>query len=120
MSPSANKWRGSKPGPWDLPVAGGEPLPVLYVQMDGTGVPGGEKKETLGRQGKVAGQPAHTREVKLGCVFTQTTWDEEGYPIRAPASTTYTGRRGKPPRSSAYAFTGKPALAVGAAPASGW
>jgi hypothetical protein len=25
------------------------------------------KKETLGRQGKADGQPAHTREVKLGC-----------------------------------------------------
>ena len=49
------------------------------------------KKETVGRQGKIAGQPAHTREVKLGCVFTQTTWDQEGYPIRAPDSTTYTG-----------------------------
>jgi len=74
----------------DLPVAGGEPLPILYVQMDGTGVPV-VKKETLGRQGKLQGQPAPTREVKLGCVFTQTTWDEEGYPIRAPDSTTYTG-----------------------------
>jgi hypothetical protein len=74
----------------DLPVAGGEALPILYVQMDGTGVPV-VKKETVGRQGKVAGQPAHTREVKLGCVFTQTTWDQKGYPIRAPASTTYTG-----------------------------
>ena len=49
------------------------------------------KKETLGRQGKVAGQAAHTREVKLGCVFTQTTWDKKGYPLRAPDSTTYTG-----------------------------
>ena len=28
---------------------------------------------------------------RLGCVFTQTTWDEEGYPIRDPDSTTYTG-----------------------------
>jgi hypothetical protein len=27
----------------------------------------------------------------LGCVFTQTTWDQEGYPIRDPHSTTYTG-----------------------------
>jgi len=27
----------------------------------------------------------------LGCVFTQTTWDEEGYAIRDPDSTTYTG-----------------------------
>ena len=74
----------------DLPAIVGEPIPVLYVQMDGTGVPV-VKKETLGRQGKLAGQPAHTREVKLGCVFTQTTWDERGYAIRDPDSTTYTG-----------------------------
>src|SRR6266404_2138463 len=74
----------------ELPVVAGEPIPVLYVQMDGTGVPV-VKKETVGRQGKTEGQPAHTREVKLGCVFTQTTWDKEGYPIRDPDSTTYTG-----------------------------
>jgi len=74
----------------DLPVRVGEPIPILYVQMDGTGVPV-VKKETVGRQGKVPGQPAHTREVKLGCVFTQTTWDKKGYPIRDPDSTTYTG-----------------------------
>jgi hypothetical protein len=24
-------------------------------------------------------------------VFTQTTWDKQGYPIRDPDSTTYTG-----------------------------
>jgi len=58
--------------------------------VDGTGVPV-VKKETVGRQGKVDGQPAHTREAKLGCVFTQTTWDQEGYAIRNPASTTYVG-----------------------------
>jgi hypothetical protein len=74
----------------DLPIVVGEPVPILYVQMDGTGVPV-VKKETLGRQGKTDGQPAHTREVKLGCVFTQTGWDQEGYPIRDPDSTTYTG-----------------------------
>ncbi len=49
------------------------------------------KAETAGRTGKVDGQPAHTREVKLGCVFTQTTWDKEGYAIRDSDSTTYTG-----------------------------
>ena len=27
----------------------------------------------------------------MGCVFTQTTWDREGYPIRDPDSTTYRG-----------------------------
>jgi hypothetical protein len=74
----------------DLPIVIGEPIPILYVQMDGTGVPA-VKKETVGRQGKTNGLPAHTREAKLGCVFTQTTWDKEGYPIRNPDSTTYTG-----------------------------
>jgi hypothetical protein len=74
----------------NLPVIAGEPIPILYVQMDGTGVPV-VQKETVGRQGKTEGQPAHTREAKLGCVFTQTTWDREGYPIRDADSTTYTG-----------------------------
>jgi hypothetical protein len=74
----------------DLPMAIGEPVPILYVQMDGTGVPV-VKKETAGRKGKVHGQPPHTREAKLGCVFTQTSWDEEGFAIRDPDSTTYTG-----------------------------
>jgi hypothetical protein len=74
----------------DLPIVIGKPIPILYVQMDGTGVPV-VKKETIGRIGKTEGQPAHTREAKLGCVFTQTGWDEEGYPIRDPDSTTYTG-----------------------------
>jgi hypothetical protein len=73
----------------DLPMVVGEPIPVLYVQMDGTGVPV-VKKETVGRKGKTEGQPAHTREVKLGCVFTQTGWDQEGYALRDPQSTTYT------------------------------
>jgi hypothetical protein len=74
----------------DLPIVMGEPIPILYVLMDGTGVPV-VKKETQGRSGKNAGEPAHTREVKLGCVFTQTRLDPEGYPIRDPDSTTYTG-----------------------------
>ena len=74
----------------DLPVIVGEPIRIVYVQMDGTGIPV-VKKETAGRQGKAEGQPAHTRECKLGCVFTQTTWDKQGYAIRDPDSTTYTG-----------------------------
>jgi hypothetical protein len=74
----------------DLPVLGGDPIPILYVQMDGTGIPV-VKKETVGRPGKNDGQPAHTREVKLGCVFTQTRWDEKGFALRDPDSTTYTG-----------------------------
>lgn len=72
----------------ELPLATGDPFPIVYVEMDGTGIPV-VGKETEGRPGKNG--PAHTREAKLGCVFTQTTWDERGYPIRDPASTTYTG-----------------------------
>ena len=74
----------------EMPVIIGEPVPILYVQMDGTGVPV-VNKETAGRKGKTDSQPAHTREAKLGCVFTQTAWDKEGYAIRDPDSTTYAG-----------------------------
>lgn len=74
----------------DLPVQVGKPIAIQYVQMDGTGVPV-VKAETVGRAGKTEGQPGHTREAKLGCVFTQTTWDQAGHPIRDAASTTYVG-----------------------------
>ena len=75
----------------ELPmVPSGPPIPILYVQIDGTGL-SVVKKETVGRKGKTEGQPAHTREAKLGAVFAQTKWDEEGYAIRDPDSTTYTG-----------------------------
>jgi hypothetical protein len=62
----------------------------LYVAMDGTGVPA-VPTETVGRPGKAADGKAKTREAKLGCVFTQTSFDEEGWPIRDPESTTYVG-----------------------------
>ena len=71
----------------DLPILVGEPIPLLYVQVDGTGGPV-VNKETLGRQGQTPAEPAHTCEAKWGCVFTQTTWDQEGYAIRDPDSTT--------------------------------
>jgi hypothetical protein len=74
----------------DLPLVVGKPIPILYIEMDGTGVPV-VRKETVGRKGKTEGQAAHTREAKLGCVFTQTRWDDEGWAIRDPHSTTYVG-----------------------------
>jgi hypothetical protein len=67
-----------------------KPVPRLYVCMDGTGVPV-VKKETVGRQGKGKDGQAKTREVKLGCVFTQTGFDQKGRPVRDEASTSYTG-----------------------------
>jgi hypothetical protein len=73
-----------------LPAVAEQNIPKLYVLMDGTGVPA-VIAETQGRAGKMDGQRTHTRECKLGCVFTQTTVDDEGRPIRDPDSTTYTG-----------------------------
>jgi hypothetical protein len=74
----------------ELPIPMVGRIPIIYVEMDGTGIPV-VRKETEGRAGKYDGQPAHTREAKLGCVFTQTKVDEEGYPIRDEASTSYVG-----------------------------
>jgi hypothetical protein len=74
----------------DLPHVAGAEIPVLYIEMDGTGVPV-TASEAEGRKGKNGDQPAHTREVKLGCVFTQTTTDQEGRPRRDDTSTTYAG-----------------------------
>jgi hypothetical protein len=75
---------------WDLPIPIAPSIPVLYIELDGTGVPM-VRAETEARPGKIDGQPAHTREVKLGCVFTQSSWDQQGFAIRDPDSTTYTG-----------------------------
>jgi len=74
----------------ELPVVIGPQIPVLYLEMDGTGVPM-VTAETKGRVGKNPGEPARTREAKIGCVFTQTTTDEDGRPVRDEGSTTYTG-----------------------------
>jgi hypothetical protein len=49
------------------------------------------KSELVGRRGKQADGSARTREVKLGCVFTQVGLDKEGHPQRDPDSTTYVG-----------------------------
>ena len=65
-------------------------IPIMYVCYDGTGVPM-IKKELKGRKGKQADGSARTREAKLGCVFTQTTTDEKGRPVRDPASTSFVG-----------------------------
>ena len=46
--------------------------------------------ETSGRQGQHGGE-ARTREVKLGCVFTQSSRHEQGRPVRDEDSTSYSG-----------------------------
>jgi len=73
-----------------LPLVCKQNIPEMYVLMDGVQVPV-VAAETEGRTGRTDGQRARTRECKLGCVFTQTAVDHEGWPIRDSQSTTYVG-----------------------------
>lgn len=68
----------------------GPPVPTLYVEVDGTGVPM-VADELAGRKGKQPDGTAKTREAKLGTIFTQTQCDEAGLPQRDYHSTTYVG-----------------------------
>lgn len=65
-------------------------IPILYVEVDGTGVPM-VAAELAGRAGKQPDGSAKTREVKLGCVFTQSQCEADGEPVRDYRSTTYVG-----------------------------
>jgi hypothetical protein len=81
-----------------LPPAG--PVPdMLYVEVDGTGVPV-RASETEGRPGKGEDGKAGTREVKLARLFTVSRLDSKGRPATDPGSSTY-----------AFTFDGKDALA---------
>jgi hypothetical protein len=62
----------------------------MYIGMDATGVPV-VKAETVGRRGKGEDGESKTRDVKLGCVFTQTGVNEKGLPVRDEDSTSYVG-----------------------------
>ena len=73
---------------WARPTPANEAVSVFYISYDGTGVPI-VARELGGRPGKQPDGTAKTREVKLGCVFTQHITDEKGRPVRDPDSTTY-------------------------------
>jgi hypothetical protein len=45
--------------------------------------------ETEGREGKAEDGRARTREVKMACLFTQAAADDQGRPVRDPASSSY-------------------------------
>jgi len=77
--------RAVEAAPADIPAT---PIPVLYVEVDGTGAPM-VSAALAGRKGKQPDGTAKTREVKLGCVFTQHGTDDEGQPVRDADSTTY-------------------------------
>ncbi len=96
----------------DLPVIIGQPT-ILYVQMDGTGVPV-VKKETVGRKGKSDGQPAHTPQV--GLRVHPDPWDKEGYMPSAIRTRPPTPALSNRLRNSVRACIWKPTNVAGAAP----
>lgn len=83
----AQQWqeRETQPQPCDAPI--------MYVSGDGTGVPL-RPEELAGRKGKQADGSAKTRQVYLGCVFTQHKQDDKGHPMRDHDSTTYVATLG--------------------------
>jgi hypothetical protein len=62
-----------------MPRAASSPqtIPTLYLLADGAAAPM-NKAALHGVQGRAPDGQARTREVKLGCVFTQSTVDERG------------------------------------------
>lgn len=82
------KWMERQGGAAVLGVCEEATDALLYVSFDGTGTP--MRKEEL-QQSKGKNGASRTREVKLGCVFTQTGLDNEGRPVREENSTTYCG-----------------------------
>jgi hypothetical protein len=82
-----------------VPLPAPEPLPdMLYVEVDGTGVPV-RPSQTQGRAGKSEDGAAGTREVKLARLFTVSRLDADGRPVMDPGSSSY-----------AFTFDGKNAL----------
>lgn len=81
-----DRLRHTPPPPSESPKT----IDTLYIEFDGTGVPM-VPQEVAGRKGKQPDGSAKTREAKLGCVFTQTAFDDKGRPIRDPGATTFTG-----------------------------
>ena len=64
------------------------PAKILYIEYDGTGIPV-RKNELAGIKGKQPDGTAKTREMKTGCIFTQSGTDKEGRPVRDTAGATY-------------------------------
>lgn len=79
---SAAAWMANRPM-----ATRSSPVEILNLQADMTGIPmrPEELQEVLGQQ---PDGNAKTRQIKLGCVFTQSP-DAHGNPQRDPLSTTY-------------------------------
>jgi hypothetical protein len=64
-----------------------KPVEILNIQTDMTGIPA-RPEELQDIKGKQPDGTAKTRQIKVGCVFTQSR-DAKGHPQRDPFSSTY-------------------------------
>lgn len=82
LGSQASAWMRTRP-----PQQRSTPVEVLNIQADMTGIPM-RPEELKGIKGKQPDGSAKTRQIKTGCVFTQSL-DANGEPQRDPFSTTY-------------------------------
>jgi len=82
QAPGAVQWMQQRPADQAT-----QPIPILNIQADMTGIPM-RPEELEGIKGKQPDGTAKTRQIKLGCVFTQSL-DAQGEPQRDPCSCTY-------------------------------
>lgn len=85
VGPASKDWQQRK---YEIGQESRTSVPIMYISADGTGIPM-RKEELEGRAGKQVDGTSKTRQVYLGCVFTQHRVDEKGRPVRDWESTTY-------------------------------
>jgi len=95
IGPDAHTWQQERELTPDMKpaLAAVEPAPIMYVSADGTGIPM-RKHDLIGRKGKQPDGSSKTRQVYLGCVFTQHGRDEKGHPVRDYNATSYVSHLG--------------------------
>lgn len=87
-APNVESWMQTRQ-PTNRPA----PVPILNIQADMTGIPM-RPEELKDIKGKQPDGSAKTRQIKVGCVFTQST-DSKGRPQRDPLSSTYVSTFGE-------------------------
>ena len=95
IGPDAHAWQQARQitPPAAPAIAKVAPAPIMYVSADGTGIPM-RRSDLIGRKGKQPDGSAKTRQVYLGCVFTQHGRDEKRHPVRDYNSTSYVSHLG--------------------------
>ena len=84
----ATAWQGARPS-----AQNHASVPILNIQADMTGIPM-RPEELIDIKGKQPDGSAKTRQIKIGCVFTQSL-DSKGLPQRDPLSSAYVSTFGE-------------------------